>query len=167
MIGTGTRDYELVVKNKLRGMELPTEGWYCEDVEDFEIDDFVCELCGNTRVRFVHTMRNQYTGDELRVGCICAGAMEGDMENAKARERDMKNRAKRKQHFPDRKWKETKVGGWSLDTKAGRVFINSDERGLFRVNFKGQKVWKYKGKWMKDFRTACYAAFDLMEEGAN
>lgn len=157
------RDYEAIVKDKLRGMGLPTDGWRCDDVEDWEDDDFTCELCGNTKVRFVHHMVNEFTGDELAVGCICAGAMEGDVEAARDREKPLRNKAQRKKNFPKRKWERARSGSFYLNHNSGRIFINPSRFGGYGVSFRGNQLWSYKGKKILDFETACYAAFDLVE----
>ncbi len=39
---------------KLKELNLPTEGWICEWIEDMEEPEQVCELCGCARVRFLH-----------------------------------------------------------------------------------------------------------------
>lgn len=161
---TASAGYEIKVRKALAARGLPEDGWYCEDVEDNEDDDFVCELCGCTRVRFIHHMKNFFTRDELLVGCICAGAMEGNIEAARDREREMKNRAARKRNFPNRSgWKYTRNGGRYIDHCGKRIFINKSRSGGYRVNCGGSISWIYKGQTIRDFTTACYCAFDMAE----
>jgi hypothetical protein len=52
-------------------------------------DDWkVCEMCETADVRFVHVMTHpDYAEGELRVGCVCAGNMEQDLEGAELREK--------------------------------------------------------------------------------
>ena len=157
------RDYSEIVRNKLRGMNMPVDGWHCLFVEDWEEDDFTCELCGNTKVRFVHHMVNEFTDDQIAVGCICAGAMEGDVEAARLREKPLRNKAQRKRNFPNRKWERARSGSYYLNCPQGRVFINTSRFGGYGVSYQGRQVWNYKGKKIQDFNTACYAAFDLVE----
>jgi hypothetical protein len=64
---------------------VPHKGWRCEDVEDLERDRAICEMCEVAEVRYVHTMVHASWG-RLRVGCVCAGNMEGDYVGAVARE---------------------------------------------------------------------------------
>jgi hypothetical protein len=88
----------------LREWGAPLSDWYCIHVYDMADDDgeiydlATCELCGCSKVRYVHVMRHDLYFEDIEVGCICAGIMEGDILAAKDRERLMKNRAKRKQN---------------------------------------------------------------------
>jgi hypothetical protein len=99
------------VTGNLEEYGAPLSGWYCVEVIDIadETDDedetTECELCGCQKVRYVHVMRHDDYFDDFRVGCICAGIMEGDILEAKDRERRFKNRQKRKLNFPRRKWR--------------------------------------------------------------
>ena len=78
---------------KLKEYGAPLSGWYCVEVIDIadEMDDedatTECELCGCKKVRYIHVMRYDDYFDDFRVGCICAGIMEGDILEAKDRER--------------------------------------------------------------------------------
>ena len=83
----------------LRAMDAPLEGWFCTDVDDYEDDSFTCELCGCRKVRFVHRMEHCNFPDPILVGCICAGIMEGNIIAAQERERLVRNRAHRRDHF--------------------------------------------------------------------
>jgi len=67
----------------------------------------VCEMCGHQIIRYVHHMTHP-NYRSLDVGCICAGKMEGNIENAKQREQNLKNRQARKESFAKRKWKISK-----------------------------------------------------------
>ena len=73
--------------NELKKWGAPLDGWRCIGVEDVREDDpeadlFECELCGCSNVRFVHVMDHDLYFEEVRVGCICAGVMEGDILKA-------------------------------------------------------------------------------------
>lgn len=80
----------------LQELGLPTEGWICEWIEDNDEPEEVCELCGCSRVRFLHHMRHPRVADTIAVGCLCDGVMSGDELGAVAREREARNRAKRR-----------------------------------------------------------------------
>ena len=58
---------------RLRELGAPLENWSCIEVEDGETADFICELCGCDRVRFIHVMAHAEYDGVLQVGCICAG----------------------------------------------------------------------------------------------
>ena len=80
------------------------ERWYCLEVIDVREDDpeaplWTCELCGCDRVRFVHVMDNPLYFEPVRVGCICAGIMEGNILAAEERERQMRNRGETPSQF--------------------------------------------------------------------
>ena len=90
---------------RLRELELPTEGWVCEWIEDTDEPEAVCELCGCARVRFLHHMSHPMVGHTIAVGCLCDGIMSGDELGAYEREREARNRARRRQTFIHGKWK--------------------------------------------------------------
>ena len=82
---------------RLKEWGAPLEDWRCVDLIDMcEGDDedtsptfAKCDLCDCHKVRFVHVMDHPLYLEEVRVGCICAGIMEGDVLAAKERERLM------------------------------------------------------------------------------
>jgi hypothetical protein len=95
---------------------VPHRGWECVHIEDLGEPSATCEMCQVMTIRFVHTMSHPDYGDELRVGCVCAGHMEEDYEAAKSRETAMRARSSRRAKFPDR-------AGWRLSARGNR-FIN-------------------------------------------
>lgn len=86
-------------RKKLKEWGAPLENWKCVHLIDEEKPDFICELCGCEKVRYVHVMEHEQYFEDIRVGCVCAGIMEGDILAAQERDRKMKNRAKRKVTF--------------------------------------------------------------------
>lgn len=87
--------------------DVPKTGWFCVGVTDLGEPVGVCQMCGHQIIRYVHHMVHpQYS--PLDVGCICAGKMEGDIEKAKRRENEFKNKEKRRDNFKKRKWKRSK-----------------------------------------------------------
>lgn len=152
-------------QRRLNDWNAPLEDWYCVNVIDMEHDGNQCELCDCKRVRFIHVMEHERYFEPLYVGCICAGIMEGDILAAKERDNKMKNRAKRRRNFPNRKWKKTRHGGYCLTYKGKSVYINRSRynKNHFGVSYKGASVWRYKDKPIDDFLSATYAAFDLVD----
>lgn len=157
---------------RLKEWGAPLEGWYCVMMYDVADDDSspddvvlaTCELCGCSSVRYVHVMRHVQYFEDVEVGCICAGIMEGDILSAKARDNDMKNRAKRKQNFPKRKWYRTYNGNLRLTYRGRTIYINKSQYGSnYRVRCGDKSVWKYKGKPINNFLSATYAAFELAD----
>jgi hypothetical protein len=85
------------------------------DVEDLEEPAATCEMCESQVIRFVHCMEHPDYPSVLRVGCICAGHMEGDVEAAKRREASMRSRASKRKRWLGRTWRTSKVGNpWIL-----------------------------------------------------
>ena len=94
-------------ENLWKRNDVPKEGWVCVGVTDLGAPVGVCEMCGHQIIRYVHHMQHpQYRS--LGVGCICAGKMEGDIEQAKQREQEYKNKQTRRENFKKRKWKTSK-----------------------------------------------------------
>ena len=151
----------------LREWGAPLSDWHCVYVYDMADDDggvydlATCELCGCSKVRYVHVMRHDQYFEDIEVGCICAGIMEGDILAAKERERLMKNRAKRKQNFVRRKWKQTRDGGYFTNYRGKQVFIKLSNR--YSVTCDGKQTCSYKNRPIDNFLSAAYAAFDLAD----
>lgn len=155
----------------LKEWGAPLSGWYCVHVYDMADDDgevydlATCELCGCSQVRYVHVMRHDLYFEDVEVGCICAGIMEGDILAAKERERLLKNRAKRRQNFPGRKWRLTRYGGYFTNYCGKQVFINRSKYNSNRygASCEGKQTWSYKNRPIDNFLSAAYAAFDLAD----
>lgn len=153
--------------NELKKWGAPLDGWRCIGVEDVREDDpeadlFECELCGCSNVRFVHVMDHDLYFEEVRVGCICAGVMEGDILKAQERERLMRNRARRRKNFIKREWKQTRPNLWERSYRGIELNIMKTENGY--IVFTPSKTKRsYKGKPIRDFYSAIYAAFDLAD----
>ena len=67
-------------------------GWRCIGVTDLGAPGAICQLCKKQTIRYVHHMEN-INGDNLDVGCVCAGKLTGDVEKAKEREKQIKEKA--------------------------------------------------------------------------
>ena len=88
---------------------LPRDGWRCEDVRDIGIARFTCEYCGNMHVRYIHYLRHAQAG-RLKVGCVCAGHLEGSVEAAYAREGVFRLAEARKLRWHEKDWKRSQRG---------------------------------------------------------
>lgn len=94
--------------------DVPHDGWTCSGVEDLGAPAGICEMCGYQIIRYAHHMEHpRYRS--LTAGCVCAGKMEGDIEAARRREAEYKNRAKAADERYDRQRKGV-VDGASADT---------------------------------------------------
>lgn len=114
--------------------DVPHSGWICTSVEDLGAPVGICEMCGYQIIRYVHHVEHpQYRS--LAVGCVCAGRMEGDIEGAKRREAEFKNKQARHVNFLKRKWKRSKKGNEYLKID-GHIVVLYQE-------MKGKNLWKY------------------------
>ncbi|MBP3806094.1 MAG: hypothetical protein J6I76_19770 [Oribacterium sp.] len=152
----------------LKAWGAPLENWVCVDVIDVKGDDdddvpfSTCELCGCNSVRYEHVMTHDQYFEEVTVGCICAGIMEGDILRARERDRQMKNRSQRRKKFVAKGWEESFSGQMYRDYKDERILLHKCSVG-YSVQVKGRMLYEYKGKRITDTLSAAYAAFDVMD----
>lgn len=153
--------------NALKNRGLPVTGWECIEIYDCKEEDEdapleVCEICGCSKVRYVHVMYNTLQNIELHVGCICAGVMEGDVMRAKERERLLKNRTSRKKNFMKKKWKRVIKGVYSMRYKGINLMVKRTAVGV--TVFCGSKfAISYKGLPITSYTLASHAAFELVD----
>jgi hypothetical protein len=89
-----TEETELsLTKGQWSESSTPKRGWVCESVEDLGSPLLYCEMCDSVKIRYVHHMSHPDFSDRLRVGCICAGNMEGNYTAAKSRERSLRSKS--------------------------------------------------------------------------
>lgn len=160
--------YKSRCMKRLKEWNAPLADWECVDMYDVaENGDALvtCELCDCPSVRFVHVMRHEEYFEDICVGCICAGIMDGDILAAKERERSMKNRAKRKQNYLKRHWQQRGNGNRVLRYKNRwiTIMVSQYENGGFGVLCDGQSVWRHKNSTLNHFLKAVHAAFDLVD----
>jgi len=152
----------------------PVSEWEClymydvaENEEDKAdaIDLYTCELCDCKQVRYVHVMHHSDYFEDVSVGCVCAGIMEGDILSAKEREREMKNRAKRKCNYLKREWRWRANGNCTLKYKNCWLAIMPSKfsKSGFGILCNGTSMWRYKGKTITNFLSAVHAAFDIVD----
>lgn len=113
--------------------EVPHQGWHCVGVEDLGAPVGICEMCGYQIIRYAHHMEHPRY-QSLVCGCICAGKMEGNIDEAKKREAELKNKQARKENFLKRKWK---------SSKKGNDYLKVDGHVIVIFALKDGKVWKY------------------------
>ncbi len=147
--------------NLWKSDDVPHDGWTCSGIEDLGAPVGICEMCGYQIIRYAHHMEHPRY-HSLTAGCVCAGRMEGDIEAAKRREADYKNRESRRASFFKKKWKHSKKGNEYLKTD-GHVIV------LCQLERTGNQ-WKYAidntfCKTLYPNRdTAAAAVFDALEE---
>lgn len=71
--------------------DVPHSGWQCIGITDMGAPTCICQMCGYQIIRYVHHMFHPNYGT-LDVGCVCAGKMEGNIERARQREKELRNR---------------------------------------------------------------------------
>jgi len=113
--------------------DVPKSGWVCTGITDLGEPVGVCEMCGHQIIRYVHHMVHP-NFRSLGVGCICAGKMEGNIEQAKKREQDFKSKEARRESFKNRRWKTSKNSNSYLKIKDHLVVL------YYHKNYNN---WKY------------------------
>lgn len=90
---------------------VPHKGWTCIDTDDLGSDNMqTCEMCEASEIRYTHTMTHPSYEGPLVVGVVCAGHMEEDLQRARRREREVRNRSARRERWPHSNWKVSKNG---------------------------------------------------------
>lgn len=130
---------------KLEKIGAPLEGWICKEIVNEE-ELGLCELCGCSQVRFKHIMEHPDFYIDLHVGCICAGIMEGNILEAKRRERKRKNYVNRKKNFMKKKWKVGIQERLELCYKGYWCFISKNKENDSFTGFIGEtQIFDEKG----------------------
>ncbi len=109
--------------------DVPHTGWICVGVTDLGEPAAVCEMCGYQIIRYVHHMVHP-NYRPLDVGCICAGKMEGDIEAAKRRENELKQKQARRGNFMKRPWKKSKNGNEYMKFKEHVIVLYQHKGGI-------------------------------------
>ena len=133
--------------------DVPHSGWHCVDVVDLGEPVGICQMCGYQIIRYAHQMEHPDYGS-LSVGCVCAGRMEGDVEAAKRREAEFKNKQARRQRFFQREWKQSRKGNEYLKIEDHVIVLYRhnrsqwDSRNGYQNSQTGKNqedgwVWKY------------------------
>ena len=107
--------------------DVPKSGWVCTGITDLGEPVGVCEMCGHQIIRYVHHMVHP-NFRSLGVGCVCAGKMEGNIEQAKKREQDFKSKEARRENFKNRHWKTSKNSNSYLKIKDHLVVLYHNKK---------------------------------------
>lgn len=122
--------------NLWKEKDIPHKGWYCHDVIDLGYGNYSsCEMCGNERIRFVHTMKHPYRIDNpvLEVGCVCAEKMTDDYVKPKEREKALRNKSKRKETWMKKSWPMSRKGNYYLNHNGDIIIIFETRERLFGI----------------------------------
>lgn len=143
---------------------VPHKGWICIDTEDLGAPVAVCEMCEQQDIRYVHTMQHPDYHEVLHCGCICAGHMEEDVEQARQREARIKNAARRRAAWPNRKaWHRSRQGNLVIRDRGFQVTIFERDglwHGLIQRPATGFK--RFSKRDYPNERAAQLAAFDAI-----
>lgn len=143
---------------------VPHRGWRCVDIEERDDQDHLCEMCESRLVRFVHVMENDRYEGELRVGCVCAGHMEEDLEGARCRETEFKNGRARRSRWLSRAWRTSAAGNDFLNTQDGFNVVVYRQGSIWgaRIEHRASGFSRSSKRPYQTSDTAKLAAFDAM-----
>ena len=109
---------------------VPHKGWSLTDIDDTDDFYFTCEMCERTTIRYQHVMQHPNYPSTLSVGCVCAGRMSGDYEEAKRLETEYK---KQKRKWSKLKWKTSKNGNpYTTTPNNDLVTVFKDKEGKYK-----------------------------------
>ena len=111
--------------------DFPHRGWQYCGCDDRLIANNLCHYCGQTHVRYVHTLSHPDHSGTIETGCVCAEKL-GIIDAARNGERNARKRSARLKAFIQSGWKTTKEGGLyktylgsSISiSKSGEFFVN-------------------------------------------
>lgn len=155
-------------RGKWARLGVPHRGWHCIETRDLreEGQDYqICAMCESQEIRFVHTMEHPEYPETLECGCDCAGHMEGSPQKARDREVKVKNRAVRRENFPNRKaWKESRKGNPYIKVEGYFCVVARRLRGYsVGITPPGAEEPKWGDITYPDIRAAQMGCFDAIE----
>jgi hypothetical protein len=131
-------------RGKWSTIGIPHKDWDCIEIEDLGEPSLICEMCETQTIRYVHHMQHLNFSKVLRVGCVCAGNMEGNLSEAQKRENGMKSRTGKKKRWLSRKWKISAKGNEYLIAD-GYVVTIFEKAGELKASIKekdgDQVIW--------------------------
>ena len=146
--------------------DVPKTGWYCVGITDLGAPIGICGMCGHQNIRYVHHMVHPHFPRKIGAGCVCSGRMEGNIETARRREQQFKNKQKRLENFLARSWKISRNQNAYLKIR-GHLLILCQQN--FR-NSDNKNSWKYAldhnfcPTSFPDIDTCKRAAFEALEQ---
>ena len=132
---------------------LPHWGWVCVAIEDLGEARELCEMDCGTEIRWVHTMHHAEWPEALRVGCICAAAMEVDPAAAGIREAKAKAQARVRERVGENAWSWLEAADRILLTRnlslRERQFVSSIKARFARRSKQGFNPSPRQTEWFK------------------
>ena len=166
MVGQYDEKYLRKCHKRLRELGAPLENWSCTEVEDGETADFICELCGCDRVRFIHVMAHADYDGVLQVGCVCAGYMEGDLIAAKERDDAARRKSSRRANFRKKVWTENSENKWSVKYKHHFVSVEREEfrgRDFYKISIDTDQYQWWKNRRIETLEDAKQVVFEMID----
>lgn len=146
--------------------DVPKTGWYCVGITDLGKPIGICGMCGHQIIRYVHHMVHPHFPRKIGAGCVCSGRMEGNIETARRREQQFKNKQKRLENFLARSWKISRNQNAYLKIR-GHLLILCQQNSR---NSDNKNSWKYAldhnfcPTSFPDIDTCKRAAFEALEQ---
>lgn len=152
-------------RGKWSSLGVPHRGWECSDIEDLGEPSAECEMCESQVIRYVHHMVHSDYPDPLKVGCVCAGHMEGNLVASRKREASMRSRAGKRRRWLSRSWKTSQKGNPHLRADGFRVTVYPRQAGwaYTLVAESTRRVYHARRNYA-EARLAKLAAFDAITQ---
>ena len=126
------------MNGKWENPNVPHSGWMCVDIQDFGKPVATCQMCEKETIRYAHYMRHSKYPQTLMVGCVCAGRMEGDLQNAKERDAFMKSRMNKRKNWLARNWKLSRNGNQYVKSDGFIVVVKCKDDGMWSAFVKSE-----------------------------
>jgi superfamily I DNA/RNA helicase len=151
------------MSGKWENPDVPHSGWECVDIEDLAAHTLTCQMCEHEKIRYAHYMRHSNYPNMLVVGCICAGNMQGNLEEAKKRDSFMKSRMSKRKRWLERIWKISQKGNQYIKSD-GFIVVMKYKNGLWGAFVKSEdgNFEKWSTKRIANENVMKLAAFDCL-----
>lgn len=124
-------------------------------------------MCGKEEIRYVHVLSHPEVTDEYRVGCVCAEKMTEDYVNPKERQKQLENRAKRKENWKYKDWKQSQKGNDYYKFEEHLLVIFRDKKtNKFKYTIDGNFGLK-SYQCLSEAKEAIFNKIDEMKESGD
>jgi len=145
---------------------VPHKGWEYEtiiDLREVGAEYETCMMCGKEEIRYVHILSHQEVEETFRVGCAFAEKMTVDYVNPKERQRQLENKAKRKENWKCKDWKQSKKGSDYYNFEDHILVIFRDKRtNKFKYTIDGKFSLK-SYQYLSDAKEAIFNKIEQMK----
>ncbi|MBV6489836.1 MAG: hypothetical protein CNCCGFBP_00210 [Fimbriimonadaceae bacterium] len=144
---------------------FPHKGWEYEFIEDLEVLDGQCDVCG-TELRYVHHLFHPQTRLTVGVGCICAEKLTEDYVNPKVREKLAKGRAARNARWLKKEWQPS-AKGFTLKALGYRMTVFRIEKAPYQGMwgyFVGDRRGNSPSRTLNGAKVACRDLIDQLKQ---